>query len=164
MHSIHERRILSSEDPTSTQNAEGPRNSTSYASLPALRRPHPFWTTPTACEALGSACEACKFSTGCVKRPQVGRWPATRSTASTALGHPSTQRVSQSCRSPWVCLDEAPLGVQVMAMGWATRPPPLSFIEQHCHICASRPLCSFTIYPPVMFLPVRVLSESQFIL
>ena len=50
---VAERRILRSENPTSAQTAEGPRNSEGYASLPALRSAHPLRTTQTTSTPLG---------------------------------------------------------------------------------------------------------------
>ena len=50
---VVEQRVLRSEDPTATQNGEGPRNSAGSASLPPLRRTHPLGPTPTASETLG---------------------------------------------------------------------------------------------------------------
>ena len=49
---VVERRILPSQDPTSTQNTESPRDSAGHASLQGLRCVHPLWPTPAASEAL----------------------------------------------------------------------------------------------------------------
>ena len=51
---VVEQGILRSEGSTSTQNGEGPRNSTGYASLPALRSLNPLGPTPPASTALAA--------------------------------------------------------------------------------------------------------------
>ena len=54
---VVEQRILRSEDSTSTQDGEGPRNNARYASLPALRSVHPLGPTSPAPTPLAGAGE-----------------------------------------------------------------------------------------------------------
>jgi hypothetical protein len=66
-------RILRSENPTSTQNREGPANSTGHAGLPALRRVYPLGPAPPASEALAGADATLGDINRCLERVGSGQ-------------------------------------------------------------------------------------------